>query len=139
MTCPAKIGALCSVEIKRNVFCGKPYPCPDHPWRTPPGIYGEPLDCHACDGYGYTETSRSNLLGGVYIYTEPCSTCAATGDSTTGRGVPPAIGRIGQYNPSDLVPLSRGAIAYQNCVNPDCLAEEGDRHYPGCTPEKATP
>ena len=28
-----------------------------------------------------------------------------------------------------------GALAYRQCVNPDCLAEEGDRHEADCTPE----
>lgn len=26
-----------------------------------------------------------------------------------------------------------GAVAYRQCVNPECLAEEGDRHEADCT------
>ena len=29
----------------------------------------------------------------------------------------------------------RGALACRQCMNPDCLAEEGDRHEADCTPE----
>lgn len=31
----------------------------------------------------------------------------------------------------------RGALAHRNCMNPDCLVEEGERHYADCTPESA--
>lgn len=31
-------------------------------------------------------------------------------------------------------PKPTGAMAYRQCVNPDCLAEEGERHQADCTP-----
>lgn len=36
-----------------------------------------------------------------------------------------------QKNPAP--PL--GAIARRQCLNPDCLAEAGERHEPECTPD----
>lgn len=31
--------------------------------------------------------------------------------------------------------MTIGAIADKNCMNPECLAEEGERHDKHCTPE----
>lgn len=34
--------------------------------------------------------------------------------------------------------MSLGKIAYRNCINPECLAEQGQRHDYDCTPADPT-
>lgn len=38
----------------------------------------------------------------------------------------------------EVTATARGVVAYRQCVNPDCLAEEGDRHEADCTLDDAS-